>query len=64
MDRDEWFEEDAAAARELVDEVATAELFLYAGEGHLFSDSSLGAYDEAAATLMKERVLAFLEGIG
>jgi len=64
MDRDEWFEEDAAAARELVDEVATAELFLYPGEGHLFSDSSLGVYDEAAATLMKERVLAFLEGIG
>ena len=64
MDRDEWFEEDAAAARELVDGVAGAELFLYPGEGHLFSDSSLGAYDEEASALMKERVLAFLEGIG
>ena len=64
MDRDEWFEEDAAAARELVDEVAGAELFLYPGDGHLFSDSSLGAYDEEASALMKERVLAFLEGIG
>ena len=64
MDRDEWFEEDAAAARELVDGVAGAELFLYPGEGHLFSDSSLGAYDEEASALMRERVLAFLEGVG
>jgi len=64
MDRDEWFEEDAAAARELVDEVESAELFLYPGEGHLFADSSLDSYDEKATKLMKERVLAFLEGIG
>ena len=64
MDRDEWFEEDAAAARELVDGVASAELYLYPGEGHLFADSSLGDYDAAATVLMKERVLAFLEGIG
>jgi len=64
MDRDEWFEEDAAAARELVDEVESAELYLYSGKGHLFADSSLGDYDVEATALMKERVLAFLEGIG
>ena len=63
MDRDEWFEEDAAAARELADEVEGAELYLYPGEAHLFADSSLGAYDAEATVLMKERVLAFLEGI-
>jgi dienelactone hydrolase len=37
-----------------------AELFLYPGDKHLFADSSLPDYDEAAATLLKERVLAFL----
>ena len=64
MDRDEWFEEDAAGARELVDAVEGAELYLYPGDGHLFADSSLRDYDEVAAALMKERVLAFLEGVG
>lgn len=63
MDGDEWFEEDAAAARELVDEVEEAELFLYPGNGHLFADSSLGDYDEAATALLKERVLAFVKDI-
>ena len=63
MDGDEWFEEDAAAARELVDEVDEAELFLYPGNGHLFADSSLGDYDEAATALLKERVLAFVKDL-
>lgn len=63
MDADEWFEEDAAAARELVDEIETAELFLYPGDGHLFADSSLPDYDESAATLLKQRVLAFLKDV-
>jgi len=35
-------------------------LFLYPGDGHLFADSSLPDYDEEAATLLKQRVLAFL----
>jgi dienelactone hydrolase len=60
MEDDEWFEEDAPAARELVDEVDGAELYLYPGNGHLFADSSLGDYDAKAAALLKERVLAFL----
>jgi dienelactone hydrolase len=64
MEGDEWFEEDAAAARALVDEVESAELFLYPGTAHLFADSSLGDYDEAAAALMRERVLAFLDTVG
>lgn len=64
MDADEWFEEDAAAAQELVDKVENAELFLYPGGGHLFADSSLGDFDEEAAALLRKRVLAFLEAVG
>jgi dienelactone hydrolase len=64
MDQDEWAEEDLPAARELVDEVENAELFLYPGDGHLFADSSLGDFDEEAAALLKERVLVFLDGVG
>ncbi len=37
-----------------------AELFLYPGHRHLFADSSLPDYDEAAATQLTQRVLAFL----
>lgn len=40
-----------------------AELFLYPGEQHLFADSSLPAYDPAAAALLSERVLTFLDAI-
>ena len=40
-----------------------AELFLYPGEEHLFADSSLAAYDAAAAALLTERVLAFLDRV-
>jgi dienelactone hydrolase len=64
MDADEWAEEDLPAAREFVDQVETAELFLYPGDGHLFADSSLGDFDEEAAALLKERVLAYLDRIG
>ena len=63
MDADEWFEEDAAAARELVEQVETAELYLYPGSGHLFADDSLRDYDEDAAALLRERVLAFLKAV-
>jgi dienelactone hydrolase len=37
-----------------------AELFLYPGDRHLFTDSSFSAYDPAATKLVLERVLAFL----
>ena len=63
MEGDEWAQEDLPAARELVEAVDRAELFVYPGEGHLFADSSLADYDETAATLLGQRVLAFLEGI-
>ena len=58
---DPFFEEDLEAARELVESADSAELFLYPGEEHLFADSSLPAYDAAAARLLTERVLAFLD---
>ena len=57
---DPFFEEDLEAARALVDSTDQAELFLYPGEEHLFADSSLPAYDPAAAALLTERVLGFL----
>lgn len=60
MDADPWAEEDLPAARELAESVEGAELFLYPGASHLFADSSLADYDESAAALLRERVLAFL----
>ena len=60
---DEFFLEDIDAARALVDSSDEAELFLYPGTEHLFADSSLPAYDPAAAALLGERVLAFLARI-
>ena len=64
MDADEWFEEDIAAARELVDKIENAELFLYPGDGHLFADRSLGDFDQEAAALLTARCLDFLESVG
>ena len=64
MEDDEWFTEDMAAAQELVDEAENAELFLYPGNGHVFTDSSLSDFDQEAAALLKKRVLAFLEAVG
>ena len=63
MEEDEWALEDLPAARELVETVDGAELFLYPGDRHLFADNSLPDYDEGAAALLMERVLAFLKGI-
>jgi dienelactone hydrolase len=60
---DEFFLEDIDAARALVDSSDRAELFLYPGSKHLFADSSLPAYDRAAAALLTERVMAFLEEV-
>ncbi len=54
---------DVDIARELAETIATAELFLYAGDRHLFSDNSLPHYDESAAALLKQRVLSFLDNI-
>jgi dienelactone hydrolase len=63
MDADPFFadEGDVDAARVLVD-LATpnAELFVYPGDRHLFTDRSLPSFDDAAASLLMQRVLAFL----
>jgi dienelactone hydrolase len=64
MEDDEWATEDLPAARELVGAIEGAELFLYPGDRHLFADNSLSDYDEAAAALLTERVLAFLKAVG
>jgi dienelactone hydrolase len=63
MEDDEWATEDLPAARELTETTDGAELFLYPGDRHLFADSSLPDYDESAATLLKQRVLAFLKDV-
>jgi dienelactone hydrolase len=63
MDADPFFAEeggDIDAARELVESGEDAELFLYPGDRHLFSDSSLSSYDADAAKLVTQRVLEFL----
>jgi dienelactone hydrolase len=65
MDRDPFFgsEGDLEAARELVATVGpdVAELFVYAGDQHLFTDSSLPSYDAEATALVLERSRAFLD---
>lgn len=66
MDADPIFvgEGDIDAARALVESTEHAELFLYPGDQHYFADSSLPSYDESAATLLTQRVVAFLEQRG
>jgi dienelactone hydrolase len=61
MEDDEWGDVDIA--RDLAETIEGAELFLYPGDRHLFTDSSIPAYDESAATLLKKRVLTFLDNI-
>jgi dienelactone hydrolase len=62
MDADPVFvgEGDVDAARALVAQADDAELFLYAGDRHLFTDASLPSHDPEAAALLTRRVLTFL----
>ena len=62
MDADPIFagEGDLAAARVLVTEADDGHLFLYHGNRHLFTDSSLPTYDPKAAALVTQRVIEFL----
>ncbi|MHB8572099.1 MAG: dienelactone hydrolase family protein [Candidatus Dormibacteria bacterium] len=62
MDADPSFavEGDLDAARELVEATPGAELFLYPGDRHLFTDSSFEAYDSGATALVLDRVGEFL----
>ena len=68
MDSDPFFalEGDLDAARELVETVGPelAELFVYPGDRHLFSDSSLPSYDADAAALVLQRSRKFLDQVG
>jgi dienelactone hydrolase len=67
-DKDPFFglEGDIDAARELAATVGPqlAELFVYPGGQHLFTDSSLPSYDAGATALVLERSLSFLDRIG
>ena len=65
MDNDPIFvgEGDVEAAREIVETVDDAELFLYPGDQHYFADSSLPSYDAAATALLTRRVLEFLDRV-
>jgi dienelactone hydrolase len=68
MDKDPFFalEGDLDAARELVDTVGSelADLFVYPGDRHLFTDSSLSSYDADAAALVVRRSLELLDRLG
>jgi dienelactone hydrolase len=68
MDKDPFFalEGDIDAARELVETVGPelAELFVYPGDRHLFTDSSLPSYDPDAAAVVVQRSRAFLDRVG
>jgi dienelactone hydrolase len=65
MVNDPFFVEDGDidAARALVDSSDHAEMFLYHGDQHLFTDNSLPAYDADATALLLERVRAFLSSV-
>jgi dienelactone hydrolase len=65
MDADPIFvgEGDIDAAREIVERVEDAELFLYPGDQHYFADSSLPSYDADATALLTRRVLEFLDRV-
>ena len=64
MDKDPFFglEGDIDAARELDETVGPglAELFVYPGDKHLFTDSSLPSYDADATARLTGRLLDFL----
>lgn len=62
MEQDPFFglEGDVEAARDLVASVGDGELFVYPGDVHLFTDSSLSSHDEAATRLVVGRLLTFL----
>lgn len=68
MARDPYFagEGDLEAARELVDAVGPelAEVFVYDGNAHLFTDASLPSADPVATALVVERSLELLARIG
>jgi hypothetical protein len=67
MDQDPFFalEGDLDNARELVEVVGPelAALFVYPGDRHLFTDSSLAAYDAEATALVLQRSRELLAAV-
>lgn len=63
MENDQFFigEGDIDAAREIVEKIEDAELFLYPGDQHIFADSSLASHDTHATALLTRRVIDFLD---
>jgi dienelactone hydrolase len=68
MDQDPFFalEGDLDSARQLVEILGPdlAQLFVYPGDQHLFTDSSLSSYDPDAAGLVIPRSREFLDRLG
>jgi dienelactone hydrolase len=68
MDKDPFFagEGDLGAAQELVETVGPGlgQLFVYPGDQHLFTDSSLPSYDPDAAALVVRHSSEFLGRLG
>jgi dienelactone hydrolase len=68
MDKDPFFalEGDIDAARELVETVGPqlGALYVYPGDRHLFTDSSLPSYDADATALVVRRSREFLDRVG
>ena len=58
MEDDDWGDVDVA--RQLGEQVPGAEVFIYPGDRHLFTDDSSADFDEAAAALVLERALDLL----
>ena len=65
MEEDPFFVDDGDidAARALVNEASSAQMFLYPGAEHLFADPSLSSYDAEAAALLRRRVVEFLANL-
>lgn len=68
MEKDPFFglEGDIDSARELVEIVGPghAQLFVYPGDRHLFTDSSLPSYDDEATALVLQRSRELLDRVG
>jgi dienelactone hydrolase len=65
MEEDPMFvgDGDLDAAQSIVETVPGAELFLYPGSGHLFTELGGDAYDAAATDLFVSRATAFLANL-
>lgn len=61
-EEDQWSEVDVL--QQLARAVPGAELHLYPGSDHLFTDASLAAYDADATDMVAERTLAMLSRLG